>query len=145
KKSKVLKTYPAGQELKFKGHNGTWYKATVKVGSKWLTGYIHKNDVSSKKPSFTGYAQLAKTSVYSTTSLTSKTLKSYDAGSVLKSRPYTDQCYEVMCILKRKNESGCMYKEHVGHNLPTLRGYASKKATNVYNITSRRSSVLNSY
>src|SRR5699024_10770952 len=72
KKSKVLKTYPAGQELKFKGHNGTWYKATVKVGSKWLTGYIHKNDVSSKKPSFTGYAQLAKTSVYSTTSLTSK-------------------------------------------------------------------------
>lgn len=145
KKSKVLKTYPAGQELKFKGHNGTWYKATVKVGSKWLTGYIHKNDVSSKKPSFTGYAQLAKTSVYSTTSLTSKTLKSYDAGSVLKYRPYNDQWYEATVILKGKKQTGYIYKDHVGDNLPTLRGFASKKTTNVYSKTSKSSSVLKSY
>lgn len=46
----ILKTYQKGSSLIYKPYNKDWFEATVIQSGKRVKGYIHKNDVSNKKP-----------------------------------------------------------------------------------------------
>src|SRR5690606_29099501 len=80
--SQGLKSYKIGQLLQYKVHNSSWFKATVYVNGKAQTGYIHKNDVSSNTFTITGTALANKTTVYSSTSRSASSLKSYKKGTI---------------------------------------------------------------
>src|SRR5690606_31482956 len=54
KSGSKLKTYKKGDILKYRPFDSNWYTATVKIGGKDKTGYIHKNDVTEKPPLLTG-------------------------------------------------------------------------------------------
>src|SRR5699024_10712514 len=88
KNSKSLKDYPMGHLLKYHYYNSTWYETTVYVKGKAQTGYIHKNDVSSKAPLLYGFAKKQPTNVYKNMSTSSGVLKSYKSSHLLKYRPY---------------------------------------------------------
>ena len=102
KSSKQLKSYMQGQLQKYRSYNSSWYEATVYISGKKHTGYIHKNDVGSDKPALQGYAQQKATAVYASTSKSSKVLKEYPAGQLLKFREYNSTWYEATVFISGK-------------------------------------------
>src|SRR5699024_4435384 len=88
--SEVLKSYNNGHLLKFRPYSANWYKATVYQNGKPHTGYIHTSDVGEAKnaSTVTGVALKQRTSVYSDTTKSSKVLKSYQQGHILKYKAY---------------------------------------------------------
>lgn len=145
KSSPVLKSYRAGSILKYSPYNDSWYVATVYLNGKAHTGYIHKNDVGSRIPTIQGYAQLEPTNVYQSKSRTSRVLKSYRAGVLLKYRPNNNDWYEATVYINGAPRKGYIHKNDVGDNIPTLYGLSVKQPTSVYSKTSRTSSKLKNY
>lgn len=145
KNSKVLKSYLAGQLLKFRPFNSSWYVATVYLNGKPNIGFIHKNDVGDELRNLAGYAQLEPTNVYESTSKSSKVLKSYRAGHVLLFQPHNDSWYKATVYINGTKKTGYIHKGDVGNSIPTLEGYALLNPTNVYATTSTSSKVLKKY
>lgn len=131
KNSKVLKDYRAGQVLQFRPHNDSWYKATVYVNGSKKTGYIHKADVGNKIPSLEGYAQLQPTRVYASTSITSKVLKSYKQGTVLKYQPYSNSWYRAKVKVNGKWQYGYIHRNHVSSQIRTNYNISLNEALNM--------------
>lgn len=145
KDSRILKSYFAGQLLKFRPYNDTWYIATVYLNGKPHTGFIFKNDIGNEIKILSGYAQLKTTNVYESASKNSKVLKSYTAGEVLIYRPHNASWYKATVYISGKAHTGFIHKNDVGTKLPTLEGYAQLEPTNIYQTTSKGSKVLKSY
>lgn len=145
KDSRILKSYFAGQLLKFRPYNDTWYIATVYLNGKPHVGFIHKNDVGDEINKLSGYAQLKDTNVYKSTSKSSKILKSYPVGKILLYQPYNEEWYKATVYLSGKAYTGYIYKNDVGTKPPTMQGYAQLEPTNIYQSTSMGSNVLKSY
>src|SRR5690625_1640502 len=149
--SKSLKSYKQGTLLKYKTYTSDWYEATVKVNGDWKTGYIHKTHVeepTSNQETFRGIALKSKTHVYANPSTSSKKLKSYSQGSLLKYQTYTSDWYEATVKVNGKWVTGYIHKSHVEEPLKkqeTLNGIASKSPTHVYKKASTTSGSWKSY
>lgn len=143
--SKVLKSYPYGSKLKYTELSENWYQATVKYNGKWETGYIHKSHVAAEIPVLSGYSQKEPTNVYENTSKSSKVLKTYRAGQLLKYRNYNSNWYIATVIINGKAQTGFIAKDDVGDKITTISGYAQLDIVNVYEKTSKNSKALKSY
>lgn len=145
-KSKVLKSYHFGQILKFKTFTDNWYEATVYVNGNRQTGYISKDDVNTNLDDIlTGYALKNKTKVYSAPSQSSKVLKEYSIGHILKFRSFDSNWFIATVYLNGEKKTGYIYTKDVSPNPLTFYAYASKKATNVYSGKTKNSKILKSY
>src|SRR5699024_10973625 len=85
-KEKTLKSYSQGSILKYQTLTTEWYEATIKYSGKWVTGYIHVNDVEETfdtQKNLRGAASKSPTKVYSKATRNSSVLKSYSKGSGL--------------------------------------------------------------
>ena len=149
KKSKTLKSYKRGSRLKYEDYDGTWYKATVYLKGKPVTGYIHKNDVNLNKPAqvvtINGYGHASPTRVYQKTNKNSRVLKSYKKGSKLKYQKYNGTWYKATVYLNGKPQTGYIHKNDVNVNQPSFFGYGLKAPTAVYSSTSLSSTKLKTY
>src|SRR5690625_2078925 len=149
--SKSLKSYKQGTLLKYKTYTSDWYEATVKVNGDWKTGYIHKTHVeepTSNQETFRGIALKSKTHVYANPSTSSKKLKSYSQGTLLKYKTYTSDWYEATVYVKGKKQTGYIHKSHVEEptsNQETLHGIGLRSSTYVYAKPSTSSKRLKSY
>ncbi|PZD83955.1 hypothetical protein DTX80_13245 [Bacilli bacterium] len=149
--SKVLKSYNKGSILIYKSLSNNWYEALVYINGKPTTGYIHHNDVENIKQNQTslrGIGLKDRTNVYSKAATNSKVLKSYDQGSVLLYKTFTNDWYEALVYVNGKPTTGYIHKSHVeniNQNQTTIRGVGVKKRTNVYSKASTNSKVLKSY
>ncbi|GAB2538323.1 SH3 domain-containing protein [Gracilibacillus alcaliphilus] len=132
--SNTLKSYSAGHILKYRTYTSDWYQARVRVNGEWKLGYIHKNHVetaTSNKVSTQGYGNKKPTNVYASASKSSKALKSYSYGSLLKFRTFTSEWYQTNVYINGKKHTGYIHKSDISANpLQTV------KHTNVsYNYT----------
>ncbi|MFC4620432.1 polysaccharide deacetylase family protein [Camelliibacillus cellulosilyticus] len=146
KGSKVIKEYKYGHILKYRTFTNNWYEATVYLNGKAHTGYIFNNDVDNDiNKALGGYAIKNPTKVYSDTSRSSSTLKSYKKGKILKYRPYNSNWFMATVYLNGKARTGYIHTSDVSPNAPSMQSYALKNPTYVYSKASRNSSKLKSY
>lgn len=145
KSSKALKSYRYGAVLKYKEFTSNWYEATIILNGKRRTGYISKSDIGSLNQTLSVYALKSPTTVYQKTSKSSKKIKSYSKGAILKVRPYNNSWFKATVIINGKKVQGFIHISDVGKNAPLLNGYAIKNPTVVYQQTTKNSKALKSY
>ena len=148
--SKVLKSYTQGSILKYKTFTSNWYEATVYINGKEVTGFIYKNDVeniTNSPTSLKGVGLKSPTKVYEKASTSSKVLKSYTQGSILKYKTFTSNWYEATVYINGKEVTGFIYKNDVetANTSKSYRGFALQDTTHVYSIASDQSKTLKSY
>jgi len=153
-KASVLKSYQQGHILKFKKLNSKWYEATVYVNGTAKNGFINVNDVeiaTKSQKSLQGVGLKSPTNVYKKASSTSKVLKSYRQGAILKYKSYTAGWYEATVYINGKPTTGYINVKDVGKNpsqedsQTVLKGFGLKSPTNVYERNSTGAKVLKSY
>jgi beta-N-acetylglucosaminidase len=97
---------------------------------------------------YKGIALKSPTSVYEAQSLSSKKLKSYDQGSILKYQALNSEWYLATVILNGKATTGYIAKSDV-ENITTQqtdqKGVGLQSPTKVYSHASEQSNVLKSY
>ncbi|GHH97453.1 glucosaminidase domain-containing protein [Neobacillus kokaensis] len=149
--SQELKSYAQGTILKYETYSNDWYQCTVYMNGKAVTGYIKASDVEnivSSQHNLEGIALKNPTSIYSKAAKSSKVLKSYAQGTVLKYKPLTSEWYECTVYMNGKAVKGYIYKADV-ENLTSkqldLQGVALKSPTKVYAKASTYSTTLKSY
>ncbi|MFC4620437.1 SH3 domain-containing protein [Camelliibacillus cellulosilyticus] len=101
--SALLKSYSQGSVLKYKTFASGWYECTVYINGKKKTGYIKSGDVqngTSSPQTIEGVAQKDPTKIYSQATTSSKVLKSYAIGSILKYRTFVSGWYECTVYIK---------------------------------------------
>ncbi|MBP2005382.1 SH3 domain-containing protein [Halobacillus andaensis] len=150
KNSPSLKQYEEGKLLKFKEHNNNWYKATVYLNHQAHIGYIHKDDIeetTDHQESLQGRAN-EKVTVYDTAATSSPNLKSYNEGSILKYKSFSENWYEATVYVNYEAKTGYIHKKQVetaANSQDNLTGIAEKSSTNVYSTASSHSNILKSY
>lgn len=151
KSSTKLKSYKKGHILIYRAFNNNWYEATVYVNGKARSGYIHSDDVENSVTSqstLQGLGSKNPTRVYSSASTSSKSLKNYKQGHILKYRTFTTNWYEATVIIKGKAQTGYIHKndvEAITKQKKTIRGFGAKSPTRVYASASKSSATLKSY
>ncbi|USK41521.1 N-acetylmuramoyl-L-alanine amidase [Cytobacillus firmus] len=149
--SNVLKSYAEGSSLQFKTFTDDWYEATVYVGGKAATGYIHRSAVlldGTPQSELTGIVKPVSLNVYANPSAGSQVLKRYTEGSVLRMKTYTDNWYEATVYVNGKPLTGYIKKSEVlnpDDAQKELTGIVKVISLNVYSSLSRSSGVLKSY
>lgn len=149
--SNVLKSYAEGSSLQFKTFTDDWYEATVYVGGKAATGYIHRSAVlldGTPQSELTGIVKPVSLNVYANPSGGSQVLKRYTEGSVLRMKTYTDNWYEATVYVNGKPLTGYIKKSEVlnpDDAQKELTGIVKVISLNVYSSLSRSSGVLKSY
>ncbi|KZE38679.1 hypothetical protein AV656_07185 [Bhargavaea cecembensis] len=149
--SKKLKSYGEGRILSYRSADGDWYRATVYVNGKAMSGFIHKSHVANitDRPSpLTGVAKKQPTPVYSTASLSASSLKTYSEGTVLKYETFAGDWYKAKVYVSGKARTGYIHRSHVT-NVATpqtrIQGAAAKSRVHVYSRASRDSASLKNY
>lgn len=149
--SSSLRTYEQGSILKYKTLTSEWYEATVMHNGQWTTGYIHKDDVENtvvNKESLQGIGLKDSTHVYTKATRSSKSLKSYVQGSILKYRTFSNDWYEATVYINGNPTIGYIHKSDVEtllDNKETLSGVGLKNPTAVYSKASTNSLKLKTY
>ncbi|WP_431804130.1 SH3 domain-containing protein [Halobacillus andaensis] len=149
--SDALKQYDQGHILRYREYNNNWYIATVYLNYQAHTGYIHKDDVEnslSSQESLEGRANNKVVSVYEDASTSSKALKSYGQGHILKYKTFSSNWYEATVYLNHEPHIGYIHKNHVEtsvDNQEDLTGIALNNSTHVYSKASKNSEALKSY
>lgn len=149
KDTKQLKSYKAGQILKYRPFSKNWYKATVYVNGKAQTGYLSANDVEpiyDEKKTLKGIGIKKPTPVYALASKDANVLKNYKYGHILTFRTFSENWYEATVYINGKRHTGYIFKYDVNTNLNSiLKGYAAANSTPVYSSTSKTSKILKRY
>lgn len=149
--SKKLKTYSGGTILKYSTFSKNWNTAVFYIKGKKATGYIPKTDVENrfaKQQSLRGVALKSSTAVYSAASTSSKSLKSYSEGSILKYKTFSENWYEATVSIKGKSTKGYIHKSHVENALAaqaSFKGIGLKSPTAIYSRASTSSKSLKTY
>src|SRR5690625_1170671 len=149
--SDILKSYPNGSILKYSSFSKDWYQTGVFINGKKHTGYIHKSHVENatqNSESLQGVGLKSPTHVYASASTSSKSLKSYSAGSVLKYSTFSENWYQTGVFINGKKHTGYIHKSHVENatqNSESLQGVGLKSPTHVYASASTSSKSLKSY
>lgn len=95
--STVLKQYGKDTVLKYVTFTSDWYKVTVYISGKAVSGYIKVSDLKtgdSNPTAYNGVALNAPTKVYSQVSTGSKVLKSYEQGRILSYQSFIPGWYK---------------------------------------------------
>src|SRR5699024_7461792 len=115
------------------------------------TGYIHKSDVENpveNPESLEGIGVKSPTHVYSSASTSSKSLKSYKAGSILKYSTFSKDWYKTGVFIDGEKQTGYIHKSHVeniNEESESLFGVALSAKVNVYTRASKNSKPLKGY
>lgn len=148
----IWKSYSKGSVLYYRTFSKNWYQATIYVSGKKKTGYIHKNDVENaveNSKSLQGIGLKDRTIIYTDASTSSKQVKSYPAGTILKYRTFVSGWYEATVYVNGKKKTGYISSSHVEGLLPeeqkSLDARALKSPTRIYSRASKSSSSLKSY
>ncbi|WP_234987489.1 SH3 domain-containing protein [Halolactibacillus halophilus] len=149
--SKVLREYNQGKVLLYKEESSNWYEAYVILDGKGHTGYIHHDDVEtlnlSNQQLLKGIAT-TKVNVYKEASRSASTHRSYNEGSSLIYKTYSNNWYEAYVIINGKGHTGFIHKDDVENidlsNQQLLRGIALNNVK-VHKTPSTSSSSLRSY
>ncbi|WP_431804129.1 SH3 domain-containing protein [Halobacillus andaensis] len=148
--SETLKSYDKGSILQFEEHSDNWYIATVYLNNEPHTGYIHKEDIETSAENqqpLEGRAN-EEVDVYDTASPSSDELKTYDSGSILQYKTFSENWYEATVYINHEARTGYIPKDKVetaSGNLKEHTGIAQQNSTNVYAAASKESSALKSY
>ncbi|WP_246880482.1 SH3 domain-containing protein [Sporosarcina sp. 6E9] len=148
--SAALKSYSGGTILQYRNYTTDWYKATVYVGGKARTGFIHKSHVDAtvdNQISLRGIGIQNKTSVYSSPSTGAPALKSYAEGTILQYKTLSSNWYEATVVISGKRVKGYIHTSHVEgifDESESLEGIAVASPTNIYSRASKKSGVLQS-
>lgn len=151
--SASLKKYDQGKILKYSFYDSNWFKATVYINGKAKIGFIHRNDVqsafTSEEQQIKGIAKKNKTKVFMLASKSARSYKSYDAGSILTYRTFSEDWYKATVILKGKRYTGFIHKDDVD-NSNSIQETKSQKiygehGIRVYSKASTSSIVLKTY
>src|SRR5699024_5839203 len=149
--SKSLKSYKKGSILKYSTFSKDWYKTGVFIDGEKQTGYIHKSDVENpveNPESLEGIGVKSPTHVYSSASTSSKSLKSYKAGSILKYSTFSKDWYKTGVFIDGEKQTGYIHKSHVeniNEDSESLFGVALSAKVNVYTRASKDSKPLKGY
>src|SRR5699024_11138112 len=111
-KDKTLKSYSQGSILKYQSLTTEWYEATIKYNGKWVTGYIHVNDVEETfdtQENLRGAASKSPTKVYSKATRNSSVLKSYSKGSGLIFKTFSPNWFEAKVYINGKPKKGYIH------------------------------------
>lgn len=148
KTSKILKKYNSGQILKYRAYSKNWFIATVYVNNRTQTGYIHRNDVetiTSSPVTLQTVGTKNKIRVHQIPSTSSRTLKTYPYGQILKVNTFSSSWYKVTVFVKGKKQTGYIYKKNTGPLNSNLTSYAYKNKTHIYSQPSKQSHSIKSY
>ena len=149
--SKILKSYSKGSILKYSAFTSDWYITAVYINGKRTTGYIHKSHVENStlnQKRLSGIGTQSPTHVFSKASISSKKLKSYTQGSVLKYRTFSKEWYEATVYINGSPKVGYIHKSHVENsttNQEKLSGIGTLNPTHVFAKASTNSKKLKSY
>jgi len=150
--SKVLKSYAQGKQLKYNQQPKTdWYDCTVIINGVATHGYIKAEDVenvTTEQKSLKGIGLNAPTKIYSKASDSSKTVKTYAQGSVLKYKTFTSDWYVCTVIVNSKKITGYIKKndvENIVDSQQSLKGIGLTSPTHVYSKASSSAQVLKNY
>lgn len=145
--AKTLKNYKNGHILKYRTFTSNWYAATVYINGKANTGYIHAKDVETiaTPQNLQGVGLRDSTPIYVNASTSSRILKTYSYGHVLKYRTFTSNWYAATVYINGKPQTGYIYKNDVVGKNVALTGYGKMDPTTVYSGTSKNSTKLKSY
>lgn len=143
--SKKLKSFSYGQILTLRTFTSNWYEIDIAMNGKTRTGYIRHSDVKNTSTSLKGFAISNPTYVYSSTPKSSKKIKSYKKGHILKYKPYRSNWFRATVYVNGKKQTGYIHASNVSPNAPTLTGYAAKSPTHVYSSKSKKTKKLKNY
>jgi len=149
--SLALKSYSNGKLLKYKTYSENWYIANVYYNGKFMSAYIHANDVetiNSNQTSLEGIAVNSPTMVYASPSKSSSVLKSYSNGKILKYKTYTKSWYIANVYLNGKPMTAYIHADDVENAIENPERYTGKalmSPTSVYQYASKNSRILKSY
>jgi beta-N-acetylglucosaminidase len=107
--SNVLKSYNQGSVLYYRTFVSGWYEATVYVNGDRKTGYIKSSDVENivaEQKSLEGLSLKNPTNVYAEASRSSRILKDYRQGSILKYETFTSGWYKCTVYLNGNATTG---------------------------------------
>ncbi|WP_188454996.1 SH3 domain-containing protein [Virgibacillus oceani] len=114
--SSKLKSYQGGTILYYQTFTSNWYEARIYLNGKPTTGYIHSSHVEglfNKQETLEGRALKSTTHVYSKASRSSKVLKSYGNGSILKFRTFSKNWYEATVYVDGVRRTGYIHVDDV--------------------------------
>ncbi|MED1468602.1 glucosaminidase domain-containing protein [Bacillus salipaludis] len=148
--SSTLKSYSAGTILKYTTFTSGWYECKVYINGKETVGYISVHDVENavKNPvAYIGMGLMAPTNVYQNASTSSKRLKSYVQGKILKYQSFVTGWYSASIYINGKKTTGYIKSSDVenGTSSPSSLEVWALKDVNVYTYASKNADVLKSY
>jgi mannosyl-glycoprotein endo-beta-N-acetylglucosaminidase len=146
------KTYEQGTVLKYQSFSKDWYQATVYVNGEKKTGYIHKSHVengeTSNQENYTGVALKNQTRVYKQASTNLGVWKTYNKGTILKYRSFSQNYYEATVYVNGQRKTGYIFKSDVENavkNQERLEGIGLNDPTTIYQSASTSSKSLKTY
>ncbi|WP_409302915.1 glucosaminidase domain-containing protein [Peribacillus sp. SCS-155] len=149
--SRVLKSYAQGTLLKYQSFTTSWYRCTVYINGKATAGFIKKTDVENTVAPqvwMTGVTLPAIMNVYSKASITSKPLKSYLQGTVVKYKTFISGWYQSTVYINGVAAICYIRKSDVENTITPqqwLNGISLNTTMNVYNRASTAGKVLKTY
>jgi|GEM_PF-5309335 len=149
--SKALRTFTSGKVLKFYTYTTEWYRSSVMVNGANQTIYINKADVEeliSNPVKEEGIALRNPTNVYASASNSSKVLKTFNQGSILKYYTYTHNWYKSYTTVNGKQTEIYIHASDIEKANPSsgvIQGIAINSPTYVYTLPSTNSTKLKTY
>lgn len=149
--SKVIRTFALGSTLLYYTYSSQWYKSYVTYNGSPHVIYINNDDVEqiTDNPILKeGFALNRSTEMYASPSLSSKVLRTFEQGFIMKFYTYSPNWYKSNTTVDGKSQTIFIHKddvELVNQSSEILQGLALKTTTEVYSLPSRDSSVLKFY
>ena len=149
--ARVIKSYAAGTALKFYDYSTSWYQAKVKASGAWQTVYIQKSAVETlitNPVQIEAIAKLNSTAMYQKPATSTKAIKTYKQGYILKLYTYTASWYKAKVKVNGKYQTAYVPKNSIILPNPSSKaeqGIALKNPTTVYAYTSTNAKALKSY
>lgn len=114
--SAVLKSYSQGTILYYTTFIGGWYEAVVYVNGHRTNGYIdasHVENILEKQDNLQGLSLESPTNIYSKASKSSKTIKDYPKGTILKYKTFSSNWYEAIVYISGEATVTYIHKDDV--------------------------------
>ncbi|MBS4175050.1 polysaccharide deacetylase family protein [Bacillus sp. FJAT-49736] len=144
----ILKSYDYNHPLVYHPYSSHWYVAVVSINGIMYKGYINKDDAGdiSESQSVKGVT-VCTTNVYSSNSIDSSIINSYDKGSIIEYRSYDQDWYMVTVNINEEEYTGYIPINNVETivNNPIVGSIGVIKSTKVYSKPSIDANIIKSY
>lgn len=149
--STKLRTYPEGHILKYRQINSKWLDVEIYHNGKYVRGYIPASNVEVFQRSskvLQGVAKNKTVNVYERLSKSSKVLRTYSEGHIIKFKKVTTNWFDVEIYHNGKYVRGYIHKDDVyqlNTTGPVLQGVPKNGKVQAYSTLSKNSTVLREY